>query len=125
MMTSSTSWRRFFTTTTFYTKYMRKVLEDDLARDLIQAIDITWDGRTTPFYHNVELEPELYVDIRGHVDYTYRSTEDNTLSMTWVNVTIEEMTVQQYKDGEKNRYSSPQRGFREEVYRTIPNGNII
>ena len=44
---------------------MRKVLEDDLARDLVQAIDITWDGRTTPFYHNVELEPELYVDIRG------------------------------------------------------------
>jgi hypothetical protein len=84
-----------------YAKYMRKVLEDDLARDLIQAIDITWDGRTTPFYHNVELEPELYVDIRGHVDYTYRRTEDNTLSMTWVNVTIEEMTVQQYKDGEK------------------------
>ena len=80
---------------------MRKVLEDSLARDLIQAIDITWDGRTTPFYHNVELEPELYVDIRGYVDYTYRRTEDNTLSMTWVNVTIEEMTVQQYKDGEK------------------------
>lgn len=80
---------------------MRKVLEDDLARDLIQAIDITWDGRITPFYHNVELEPELYVDIRGHVDYTYQSTEDGTLSMTWVNMTIEEMTVQQYKDGEK------------------------
>lgn len=80
---------------------MRKVLEDDLALDLIQAIDITWDGRTTSFHHNVELEPELYVDIRGYVDYTYRRTEDNTLSMTWVNVTIEEMTVQQYKDGEK------------------------
>ena len=80
---------------------MRKVLEDSLARDLVQAIDITWDGQTTKFWHNVELEPELYVDIKGHVDYTYQSTEDGTLSMTWVNVTIEEMTVQQYKDGEK------------------------
>lgn len=79
---------------------MRKVLEDSLAEDLIQAIDITWDGRTTPFHHNVELEPELYVDIKGCVDYTYQSTEDGTLSMTWVNVTIEEMTVQKYKDGE-------------------------
>lgn len=36
---------------------MRKVLEDSLARDLVQAIDITWDGRTTSFHHNVELEP--------------------------------------------------------------------
>lgn len=44
---------------------MRKVLEDELARDLVQAIDITWDGRTTSFHHNVELEPELYVDIFG------------------------------------------------------------
>lgn len=79
---------------------MRKVLEDSLAEDLVQAIDITWDGRTTPFHHNVELEPELYVDIKGCVDYTYQSTEDGTLSMTWVNVTIEEMTVQKYKDGE-------------------------
>lgn len=40
---------------------MRKVLEDSLARDLAQAIDVTWDGRTTSFHHNVELEPELYV----------------------------------------------------------------
>ena len=80
---------------------MRKALEDSLARDLVQAIDITWDGRATSFYHNVELEPELYVDIKGYVDYTYQSTEDGTLSMTWVNVTIEDITVQQYKDGEK------------------------
>ena len=35
---------------------MRKVLEDSLAEDLVQAIDITWDGRTTPFHHNVELD---------------------------------------------------------------------
>ena len=49
----------------------------------------------------MELEPELYVDIKGYVDYVYRSTEDGALSITWVNVTIEEMTAQQYKDGEK------------------------
>lgn len=80
---------------------MRKVLEDVLAAELIQAIDITWDGQTTQFSHNIELEPELHVDIKGCVDYTYRCDEDGTLSMTWVNVTIEDMTVQKYKDGEK------------------------
>ena len=78
---------------------MRKVLENALAEDLAQAIEITYDGQTTKFWHNVELEPELYVDISGHVDYTYRCDKDGTPSMTWVNVTIEKMTAQQYRDG--------------------------
>lgn len=82
---------------------MRKVLEDALAEDLAEAIEftITWDGQTTQFWHNVELEPELYVDISGHVDYTYRCDEDGNLSMTWCNVTIEKMTVQKFADGEE------------------------
>ena len=80
---------------------MRKVLEDALAEDLVEAIEITWDGQTTKFWHNVEIEPELYVDIIGHVDYTYRCDQDGNPSMTWVNVTIEKMTVQKFADGEE------------------------
>lgn len=80
---------------------MTKILEDLLAEDIAQSIDITWDGHTIEFWHNVELECELFADVRGTVDYTYEYEEDtNALIMTWCSVDIESLDVQQYKDGE-------------------------
>jgi CRISPR/Cas system CSM-associated protein Csm5 (group 7 of RAMP superfamily) len=80
---------------------MRKVLEDICAEDTAQSIDIYWDGQPVTFWHNVELENELFFDIRGRVDYTYSYEEDtNSTRMTCVNVTIDSMSLDQYEDGE-------------------------
>lgn len=81
---------------------MRKVLEDLLAEDIAQSIDICWDGQPVDFWRNVELENELFADVKGRVDYTYSYEEDtDSTRMTWVNVTIDSLTLDQYEDGEK------------------------
>lgn len=79
---------------------MRKVLEDILAEDTAESIDIYWDGREIEFWHNVELETELFADIRGRVNYEYEYEEDtNSTRMTWVEVTIDSLSLDKYEDG--------------------------
>ena len=80
---------------------MNKVYEDLLAEDIADSIDIYWDGEPIEFWHNVELEVELFADVKGRVDYTYSYEEDtNSTRMTWVNVTIDSLTFDKYEDGE-------------------------
>ena len=80
---------------------MNKVYEDLLAEDIAETIDICWDGEPIAFWHNVELEVELFADVKGRVDYTYSYDEDtNSTRMTWVNVTIDSLTFDKYEDGE-------------------------
>ena len=99
MIIPFTSWRGFFYDN-LLTKYMRKVLEDLLTEDTAQSIDIYWDGQPVTFWHNVELENELFADIKGRVDYTYSYEEEtNSTRMTWVNVTIESLSLEKYEDG--------------------------
>lgn len=80
---------------------MRKVLEDILAEDIAESIDIRWDGEPIKFWHNVELEVELFADVKGRIDYTYEYEEEtNSTRMTWVNVTIDSLSLEKYEDGE-------------------------
>ena len=80
---------------------MRKVYEDLVARELLEAIDIYWDGKSIDFDKEVEIDPEVLINVKGSIDYTYNYEPDtNATYMTWVSVTIDDITVMEDEDGE-------------------------
>lgn len=77
---------------------MRKVIEDTIAREVVSSIDIYWDGRRIDFNVDVEIEDDI-VAVKGCVDYTYAYEEDtNATTMTWVEVTIDDIVVSHDED---------------------------
>lgn len=79
---------------------MRKVLEDSVARELLNEIDIYWDGNRIDFEKEIEIDPGVYVVVKGSIDYTYNYEPDtNGTYMTWVSVDIEDVTVLEDEDG--------------------------
>lgn len=81
---------------------MRKVYEDLLAEEIAGSIDICWDGEPIKFSHQVELENELFVETSGIVEYTYEYDESTDyIYMTWCSVTIEDLSVNQFRDGDE------------------------
>lgn len=78
---------------------MRKVLEDAVARELLNEIDIYWDGDSINFDKEVEVD-QVYVAVKGCIDYTYNCEADtNATYMTWVDVTIDDITILEDEDG--------------------------
>lgn len=81
---------------------MNRVYESLVAQELLEAVDIYWDGHRVMIDEEIELEPDLFVTVNGHIDYTYNHEEDNDSTyMTWVEVTIDNVEVQQFRDSEE------------------------
>lgn len=79
---------------------MRKVLEDIVARELLNEIDIYWDGNRIDFEQEIEIDSEVYVVVKGSIDYTYNYEEEtNGTYMTWVSVDIEDIAILEDEDG--------------------------
>lgn len=79
---------------------MRKVLEDTVARELLNEIDVYWDGNRIDFEKEVEIDQGVYVVVNGSIDYTYNYEEEtNATYMTWVDVTIDDIAILEDEDG--------------------------
>ena len=80
---------------------MRRVMEDVVAQELSDIIEINWDNQPINFHEAIELESETFVEISGTVKYLSTYEEDtNSTYMEWVDVDIDEMEITQYRDDE-------------------------
>lgn len=95
------SWYRIHAEHQLTVTIMNKVYEDLLAQELSEVIEINWDNHPVTFSETIEIDNELFVQIRGTVNYLSEYEEDTNYDyMVWVDVDIEYMEVTQYEDGE-------------------------
>lgn len=95
------SWYRIHAEHKLIIIIMNKVFEDLLAQELSEVIEIRWDNHPVTFSETLEIDNELFVQIRGTVNYLSEYEEEtNYHHMVWMDVDIEYMEVTQYEDGE-------------------------
>jgi len=100
-MRMAVSWYRIHAEHQLTVTIMNKVYEDLLAQELSEVIEINWDNHPVTFSETIEINNELFVQIRGTVNYLSEYEEEtNYHHMVWMDVDIEYMEVTQYKDGE-------------------------
>lgn len=81
---------------------MRKFNEDMAAYELVRAIEIMWDNQPIQFDSEVEIDAGIFVSAQGEISYLCTREEDsNSTYMVWVNVSISDIEVIEYQDGEE------------------------